>query len=1059
MRKILYLLLLILVIPCMAYAQEYQISGKVTDALDGSPLPGVTVQTQTRTATMTDADGKYTIKANKGDVLTFSFIGMTPQSIKVESEKAINVAMSEDNVSLDEVVVIGYGTAKKSDLTGAVSSLAGDKLKEVPVVSFDQALQGKLAGVQVTSNSGTPGAATTIRIRGASSITGDNEPLYVIDGVPVSGSGTAIAGFDWAGGSNGQNKVNPLAAISPSDILSIDVLKDASAAAIYGAAGANGVIMVTTRRGKAGETKITYDGYSSVSSITKTLDMMNLRQYATYQQEIFADLGRQDLSDYFKDASILGKGEDWQKAVFRDAWAQSHNISVNGGSDKSQFSVSTGWLDQDGVVIGSGFNRFSSRVNFDTQARSWLKLGGSLSYSRTNETITLNDGGDGVIMNALMMGPNVPVKDMDGEYAGPESVEGVSWNPVAIAMQRSNKLLRNRVMGNFYVSAEIMKGLTLRSEYSFDASNNTNKAFHPTYHWGALKNEINRIMQREDQSYFWIQKDYLTWDKVFENKHNVSLMGGFEAQKSAWEGTRLIKKQLTTDDIQVIGVDGIYDSNSGWKDEATQASYFGRANYNYDGKYYLTATLRRDGSSKFGENNRWGTFPSFAGAWRISGEPFLAENQTVSNLKLRLGYGEVGNSNISTYRYGSSMTALSTPLGTAYRVTNISNPDLKWESSVQYNVGVDVGLFGGRVDLTIDAYYKTTKDLLLQVTIPSYLGGSNWNDISSPIANIGRVDNKGVDIALTTHNIKSKDFNWTSNLTFSLNRNKVKELNDNNQVIYGNLDWYSEFQTATVIKVGKPMGVFYGYKTEGIFTDKDDILSHSVQKADPSNSKINYVNKTGGVWVGDVKFQDINDDGYITTDDQVVIGDPNPDFTFGLTNNFNYKDFDLAFSLTGSVGGDILNFSKSFIEGQTSIWNNQSVEVLNRAQIGLRDPSGSSYDANNVYLLNPGTSIPRFTSNDVNRNNRMSDRFIEDGSYLRLSNIALGYTLPHNIIKKLSLERLRVYVSAQNVFTITGYSGYDPEIGAYNQSVLRQNVDMGHYPSPRMFTFGLNIGF
>lgn len=1057
MRKFIYFLFLIVSVPSVAWAQSYTISGKVTDALDGSPLPGATVQTQTNVAAMTDTDGSYTISAGKGDVLTFSFMGMNSKTVKVESGSPINVALSEDTQALDEIVVVGYGTSKKSDLTGSVGSLSGEKLREIPTASLDQALQGKISGVQISSNSGTPGAATTIRVRGTTSINSGNEPLYVIDGVPVSGSGTSIAGFDWAGGANGQNKVNPLAAISPSDIVDINVLKDASASAIYGAAGANGVIIVTTRRGKAGDVKVSYDGYASVSSIPKTLDMMNLPQYAVYQQELAADMGS-SLSDYFKDPSLLGKGEDWQNAIFRDAWAQSHNVSINGGSDKLQFSASAGWFDQNGVIIGSDFNRFNSRLNFDAQVRPWLKVGGSLSYARTNETITLNDGGDGVIMTALMMGPNVPVYGLDGDFAGPESVEGVSWNPVAIAMQRSSNLLRNRIMGNFYASANITKDLALRAEYSFDGSNSVNKGFHPTYKWGALQNDISRIMQRDDQSFFWINTDYLTWTKKF-NLHNVSVMGGFEVQESNWEMMRLIKSHLSSNDIHVIGIDGEYESNDGNKGKNTQASFFGRINYNFADRYYLTATLRRDGSSKFGDENKWGTFPSLAAAWRASGESFLMDNPTISNLKLRLGYGMVGNSNIDNFLYGSAMTAVTTPMGTAYRVSRISNPTLKWESSVQYNGGIDLGMFNGRIDLTFDAYYKTTKDLLMQLSIPSYLGGTDWNDIQSPWGNVGKIDNKGIDVSLTTHNIKGKDFNWSSNIVFSLNRNEVKELNEDNQAFYGKLNWYSEFQTATITKVGHPIGVYYGYKTDGLFTDKEDILAHSVQKADPTNPNINYVNKTGGVWVGDIKFQDINDDGVIDTDDQVIIGDPNPDFTFGFNNNFTYKDFDLTFSIVGSVGGDILNYAKSQIEGQTSIWNNQSAEVINRAKIGLYDAGGSASDPNNVYLLNPGADVPRAATNDVNRNNRMSDRFIEDGSYVRLSNISLGYSIPRSLLKRFEIERLRVYVSAQNLLTITNYSGYDPEIGSYNQSALLQNVDMGRYPAPRMFTFGLNLGF
>jgi TonB-linked SusC/RagA family outer membrane protein len=679
-------------------------------------------------------------------------------------------------------------------------------------------------------------------------------------------------------------------------------------------------------------------------------------------------------------------------------------------------------------------------------------------YSRTNETITLNDGGDGVIMTALMMGPNVPVYDMDGNFAGPESVEGVSWNPVAIAMQRSNKLLRNNYSGNFYASADIIKGLTFRAEYSFAGTSNTNKAFHPTYKWGALQNDISRIIQRDDQSYFWINTDYLTWTKDF-GLHNIVAMAGFETQQSTWEGTRLIKRNLTSNDIHVVGVDGIYESNEGWKGKGTKASYFGRANYNYASKYYLTATLRRDGSSQFGPDNKWGTFPSLAAAWRVSGESFLEDNKAISNLKLRLGYGLVGNDKIPDFLYGSAMTALTTPLGTGYRVSQISNPSIKWESSVQYNAGLDVGLFNGRLDLIVDLYYKTTKDMLMQLSIPSYLGGPDWNDIQAPWGNIGKMDNKGIDITLNAHIIKSNDFNWNSNAVFSLYRNKVKELNADNQVFYGELNWYSEFQTATITRVGDPLGVFYGYKTEGIFKDKEDILNHSVQKPDPTNSDINYVNKTGGVWVGDIKFVDLNDDGKIDTDDQTVIGDPNPDFTFGFNNNLTYKDFDFAFSFTGSIGGDILNYAKSQIEGQTSIWNNQSVTVIDRAKIGLIDTSGSQSDPDNVYLINTDAKVPRVATNDVNRNNRMSDRFIEDGSYVRLSNISLGYTIPRKLTKKWGVERLRVYASAQNLFTITNYSGYDPEIGAYNQSSQFQNIDMGHYPASKTFMFGLNLGF
>ncbi len=1058
MRKILYLLFLVCLAPC-AFAQSIQITGKVTDASDGSPMPGVTVQTQSSQGVMTDFDGSYKITATKGDVLTFSFLGMVSQSVTVNSQREINIQMKEDDIALQEVVVVGYGTMRKSDLTGAISRLSGDKLNESIVTNADQILQGRVAGVQMQANSGAPGAANSIRVRGTTSISLSNEPLYIIDGVPVEGEGPEAAGFDWMGGSNGQKKVNPLASIAPSDIVSMDVLKDASATAIYGAAGANGVVIITTKRGSKGRSNITYDGYVALQSRTKNLDMMNLREFATYQQQLYNEGFLPNVDVAYLDPSLLGKGTNWQDAVTDDAWMHNHNLSMNGGTDKLQYLASVGYMDQDGILLNSDFKRYSGRMNIDNEFNKFVKMGASLSYSRTKESIINNDGINGLVMQAALMSPSVPVYDFDGNYAGPETVNGSSlYNPVALTKDIINSLQREYVTADVYAQITFNKYLNFRSEFAMNTSNSLNKGFKPTYKYGLLENKNTMIMQKEDHNLFWISKNYATYNQSF-NKHTLNFMAGTETRKSEWEGMQLIKDNLSSNDIHVIGEDGKFSKNSGYKNAASNVSVFGRANYNFDDRYLLTATLRADASSKFGANNRWGYFPSFAVAWRVNSEKFMETSKDwLSNLKLRLGYGEVGNDKVDPYKYGSTMTALTTAFGTAYRMTNNANPDLKWETSVQYNLGIDLGLFGGRVDLTIDTYYKTVRDLLLQPSVSPVLGGSGWTDIQTPWMNVGKIDNKGIDISLNTHNISTKDFNWSTSAVFSLNRNKVVELDELNTTIYGKLDWYAGFQTVSMIAKDQPVGVFYGYLTDGLYKDAEDLRNSAL----PEGVSIH---RTTGAWVGDVKFKDISGpdgvpDGVINEYDQTVIGDPNPDFTFGFNNTFVYKNWDLAVGLTGSVGGDILNYVRVKTEGLSSQWDNQDVSVLNRARLGYRNGDNTNTtEIDNSYIINSDATLPRWSGNDINGNGRMSDRWIEDGSYLRIQNISLGYSLPVNLVNKIGMAKCKLYVNVQNVYTFTNYSGLDPEIGSYNQGVSLSNVDMGRYPSPRIFTFGANITF
>lgn len=1058
MKSKLFTCLAMLFVSFSLMAQTRSVSGKVTASSDGQPLAGVAVTIEGNKAAyaITDLDGKYAIDAKNGDVLTFTMMGYATQTSKVGTASVYDVVLKDDTMYLEETVVIGYGTVRKKDLTGSVASVNSDKLKETIATNVDQMLQGKVAGVQITANSGAPGAASSIRVRGANSINNSNEPLYIIDGIPFSGSGNSISGFDWYGGSNGQNVVNPLSTISPADIVSIDVLKDASATAIYGANGANGVIIITTRRGSAGKVNISYDGYVTAQMITNRLDMMNLREYAEYQAGLCEDLN-QPLNNYYKDPSLLGAGTDWQDEVFRTAWMHSHSISVTGGTEKIRVAASGGYTDQDGVIIGSSFERFNGRLNADFDVRPWLHAGASLAFTHTDEVITNNDGGSGVVLQALTMQPSVPVYDFDGNFAGPDTVYGSStYNPVWLAMMMNNNYKRNRTMGNFYLSVDPVKGLNLRTEFGFDSSDNTNTSFVPTYEYGMLGNETNKMLYKDDHSMYWIWKTYANYNKTWAGKHNFGAMAGWEMTRSSWNGHTIIKTNFSTDDIFVMTQDGRFSSNNGWKDSQTMASAFARLNYNYDERYYATVTFRADASSKFGANKKWGFFPSAALAWRISQEPFFEPATNVMNeFKLRLGYGQVGNSNINSYLYSSKMNSATSYFGTAYYMANIANPNLHWEASEQYNVGLDLEFLKGRIALTVDGYYKKSKGLLLEMSVPTYLGGNgDMVAIRPPMVNMGQTSNKGFDLNLTTRNIERKIFSWTSNLVFSLNRNMVDSMNSDSSAVIGKVDWYPAFQTATRIQVGQPMGVFYGYIAEGLFTSAEDILASPVQLEDPANPGVNLVNEATGVWPGDIKFKDLDGNGVIDENDQTIIGDPNPDFTLGFTNTFTIGDFDINIALNASVGGDILNFSRNMTEGVSSLWDNQLVTVLDRARVqDGKLVEGTGYSQKYGYLM------PRATSNDFNQNKRMSTRWIEDGSYLRIQNVSIGYRLPSKVLEKTKLASFKVYVNAQNLYTFTKYSGYDPEIGAYNQSSLYQNIDRGRYPTPMAITLGVNIGF
>ncbi len=1026
-------------------AQNRKISGVITDDF-GLPFAGVTV-TSGNENVISDTDGNYSISVASGnESLEFVFIGYETQTIDVTGLETLDVQMLSELFSMNTVVTVGYGSSKKKDVTGAISSISDEQLQTANYTNIDEALQGWVSGASVTRNSGQPGGAVSMRVRGTTSVSGSNEPLYVIDGIPFVGDGDEVIGFSWIGGSNGETKINALSAINPADITNVQVLKDASAAAIYGSRAANGVVLITTRKGENKEPQVRYSGYVASQELPNKLDMLNLKEYAEYKSEL-ADEWGVDFNSYYSDPSLLGSGTDWQDEIFRTATMHSHNITVTGGNEKTNYAFSGGYMKQDGIIIGSDFERFTGRMNLETEIKDWLKFGAVMAYGNTNETVVRNQGYDGVIMEALMSSPGESVYDMDGNYTGPESGENgnVSYNAVALAKLINNDVNRKRFNGSVYFDVNLFKDLKFRTEYSLLHSKGYITSFIPTYEWGALTSNSNaRLRDRNSTREAWDWKNYFTYEHNFNGIHDLKIMAGEEAQESYSRYSVSEKANLQSNDpTDGMTADGEASSISGAIDNSTQVSYFGRANYIFREKYLASFTMRADGSSMFGSENRWGYFPSGSLAWRIKEESFMQSVTPVSDLKLRVSYGTVGNLPGETGLYESYMTTVTTAFGTGFVQSGYANSSLKWETTNEANIGIDLGLFDQRIVLSFDAYDKQTKDLLLQVSLPDYVSGVDDKDVQSPYGNVGKMSNKGFDFSISTKNIKNDNFTWSTDIRFSHNVNKVEELNDEDAVYYGEL---KSGENVTITRAGLPVGVFYGYKANGLYTSEEELNSENAVIPD-GNSVGEY-----GTWLGDIKFENVDDsNNVIDEDDQTVIGDPNPDFTFAMNNSFTYKNFDLSLLLTGSYGADIFNYTRMKTEAQTSLYDNQTKDVLNRAII--TGTSGS------YTLENPNTDMPRAISSDPNNNNRISSRFIEDGSYVRISNVRLGYNFPEQIVNRLSLQNINVYCAVQNLYTFTDYSGYDPEIGAFGQDAKLQNIDIGRYPSPRTYTFGVNVTF
>ncbi|MBQ7877280.1 MAG: TonB-dependent receptor [Bacteroidales bacterium] len=1082
MKSKLFTCLALLLLSMSLMAQTKKVSGTVVDEM--GPVAGVSViEKGTQNGAVTDLDGKYSINVPQGATLVITSIGYKDVELLVGSQNVYNATLQEDRQLLDEVVVVGYGTMKRSDLSGASVSMSEESIKGSIVSSLDQTLQGRAAGVTAVQTSGAPGSSSSIRVRGQATINANAEPLYVIDGVIVQGGGNSGADFG-LGDALGNGKVStisPLSTINPADIVSMEILKDASATAIYGAQGANGVILITTKRGKAGEAKFTYDGMFAFSQQTRRVDMMNLREYAEYYNDL-ASIGEiYNPSAYYSDPSLLGVGTNWQDAVFQTALQHSHQISASGGTEKVQYYVSGSYMDQEGTIIGSNFERFSVRTNLDAQLKKWLKLGVNATFSNTVDDLKLADGEAGIVFSSLTTIPDIPIYDVDGNFSTVVREGYTNVNPVALAMMDDIILKRQKLTGSIFADVNPIKHLTWHTELGFDIGHSKSETYEPMVDLGNWQRGNNETRWQNNTNMFWQLKNYLTYAQTI-GKHSFSAMVGHEMWESSWENQGIYNTKLPSDEVHnpSLGA-GTPTINSGFG-SASMASVFTRETYNYDQRYYVTYTYRYDGSSNFGPANRWAGFHSAAASWRFTNEPWMKDLDWWSNGKLRLGWGQTGNSNIGGYAWGSSIVPMDSALGAGYRPGNIANESVRWESQEQYNIGLDLGFFQDRLNLVVDLYQKTSRDMLMSMQLPSYMGtqGNGSSVLSAPKGNYGSIENRGLEITLDVHPFVG-EFQWDSNFQISFNQNTLKALTGTTAAsIVGYGQWSD---VVCVSEIGKSLYNFYGYEVEGVYESLQDILDSPKTAKHPEDGVFN---RSNTVWVGDLKYKDQitvdtdgdgvldSGDGVIDENDRVAIGSPLPKFTFGWNNTFRYKGFDLNIFLNGSYGNKVLNYSlmngpSGGLASMRSAWVNQNATAIkDRAQLAPIDPDkvyengGNWYDdISNVKVVNSGTKTPRPTLSDPNDNDRLSTRYIEDGSYLRIKNLTLGYTFPKKWMNKIKFDNIRIYCNIQNLYTFTKYSGYDPEVGASTQDATgyTYGVDNGRYPSPTTYSFGVSLTF
>lgn len=1011
--------------------QELVIKGKVSGS-DIGPLFGASVSVKgTGGGVITDADGNYSIPVNGPNaVLVFSFLGYQKQEVTVGNQTTIDVQLQVAVSDLSEVVVIGYGQIQKSDITGSVSSVKSEEIKAVPVTSFEQALQGRASGVQVAQTSGQPGAPASIRIRGVSSISASNEPLYVIDGMLINSS-------DASASTSSGPSISPLSAINPNDIESIEILKDASATAIYGSRGANGVVLITTKTGSAGISTINLESYYGVQQVTNELDLLNASQFGAYVNEARTNAGQQPT---YVNPSNLGEGTNWQKEIFTTAPVQNYQLSFAGGSENVQYSISGGIFDQDGVIQNTDFTRYSVRSKINAKLNDYFKLNTSLSYANIKGT-TANTGLQsfvpGVVGGALAMNPILPVFDPNerGGYTFQNVIGGatpeigyVAGNPVAELNDIDNLSTNDRFIGNIDGELTIADGLVFKSLLGIDVTSSKDRNFQPS--WLRAARPVGGIAQISTlQAFTWLNENTLTYDKQFNNDHHLNALVGFTAQQFKNEYVTNVAFG-TSDELGYHNLSVATDPQTPTNGETkwSMISFLGRVHYNIQDKYLFTATGRMDGSSKFAENNKYAFFPSGAFAWRISEEPFMPATNFISDLKLKASVGIIGNQAIGPYAslplvapYGQGVfnNGLDVVSYTSSQMQAYNNPDLKWETTRTINTGFEAELFDGRIFLSAEYYQKYTYDLLLSTPIPSSSGFENT------LLNVGNVKNNGLDIDLSTVNFKaSNPVQWSTNFNFSIYNNEVTKLATDDDVLLGN---------GLMLREGMPIGTFYGYEFDGIFQTDDEASTSAV-----------FANQTSGAGqakAGDRKYKDINTDGVINEQDRTVIGSALADYTLGINNNLSYKNFTLSFFIQGSFGNDMINLNRLFLEEMD----------------GTHNVSAEAWE-NRWTPTNPSTEYPRVLANRTTDVGTISSKFIEDASYLRLKNITLGYNLPSALLDSWGLRSLRVYASATNLFTITDYSGYDPEGSSYGTQTAYPGVDQGRYPLTKVYTIGLNLG-
>lgn len=1046
---------LLLLTSAMAQAQKTTLKGVVKD-VSGIGMPGVSVVVKgSAFGTSTDESGSFTLAAAPEDVLVFSFIGYVPQEILVGKQTSITVTLQEDVKALDELVVVGYGEMRKADIASAQTSVSSKELERTVNTTIEQALQGRAAGVYVTQNTGAPGGGVSVNIRGVNSINGTNEPLYVIDGVQIQGS-TSITG------------TNPLSSLNPKDIESMEILQGPNATAIYGSRATNGVVLITTKRGKSGDMKVSYGYTYSLQDRPKNLDVMNLQQYAQMHLEYKNLTDPNSIREEFRDPSLLGPGTDWQKALFQQAAMQQHQISFSGGSDRTSFYLSGERTVQDGVGLGSGFKRASVRLNADSKVREWLSIGTNMTYSQTDQALgTMGTGTnnlwDNLLLNAIRLGPDIPVRNADGSYgAGDPAVSTTQQftppNPVGLANLITNDQTNRTLMGGITAGIKIWKGLEFRTSFNTNVGFMNSTLYYPTYRFSAYQlNNTATLQNRANLNTYWGWSQTLSYVNTFGN-HRLNVMVTHEAQESFWKNLMGSRQGFQTNNIIDLNVgDAATAANSGGQGPWAMESYLGRINYNYNDRYIVTAAFRADGSVNFAPENKWGYFPSIAAAYRISNEPFFKISE-ISDLRLRFETGVTGNQGNGGAIFGS-LTSGTSQWGTSFSPARYPNPAYQWEETTTNNIGLTVGMLNNRVQLDFDYYIKNTDDLSLQSSLPWYMGTSGAAAVQPPFVNIGSLQNKGWGVTINTVNYDRGGLKWESNLNVSSFKAKVTSL-ANDSVRFDRQLGMPKGNTPFVQRtmVGYAPWQFVGNVQTGVFTTLEDV-NNSPRPVDSNGNPIAV--SENGIWVGDAKYKDINGDGKIDEKDLTFIGNPWPKLFGGFTNTLSYKGIELSVLITFSFGADIYNLAR---DEQTNpnnlnLGRNMFVGALDYAKIG-EDGEG------NPYVINAGTSVPRIQGSSGLNNNygRYTSTYVEDGSYVRIKNISLSYTLPASLVSKSKVIRnVRVGFSAQNLYTFTKYTGYDPEVGSYvgnsyNGDTM-MGVDYGRYPLTPVYSFNVGIDF